>query len=214
MTMHVDFYYTMRSPYCYLATPVLTGLVEEYDLFFNLKVVYPLALSDKTFFKKINPMWPSYLDKDIRRIAARLKIPFRRPRPDPIVQDLTTREVAESQPYIERLTYFAQIASERGRGLDYVCAVSGLLHDPEVDGWDSGNHLRDAMSIAGFELDEFEELAKRNADELEATVQSNREEQLASGHWGAPLFVHEGEIFFGQDRIEDLVWHLKQNGLR
>ena len=70
------------------------------------------------------------------------------------------------------------------------------------------------MSLAKFDLDEYEELAKRNADELEATVQSNRQDQLASGHWGAPLFVYEREVFFGQDRIEDLVWHLKQNGLK
>ncbi len=37
---------------------------------------------------------------------------------------------------------------------------------------------------------------------------------LAAGHWGAPLFVHEGEVFLDQDRIDDLVWHLEENGLR
>jgi hypothetical protein len=30
---------------------------------------------------------------------------------------------------------------------------------------------------------------------------------------GVPLFLFEGEPFFGQDRLADLIWHLKNNGL-
>jgi len=45
MTIHVDLYYTMRSPYCYLSTPQLRELVTEYELEFDLKPVYPLAVS-------------------------------------------------------------------------------------------------------------------------------------------------------------------------
>ena len=70
------------------------------------------------------------------------------------------------------------------------------------------------MASAGLELDEFEGIAASEAERLEAQVVQNRQDQLASGHWGAPLFVYEGEIFFGQDRIEDLVWHLEQNGMQ
>ena len=213
MTTRVDLYYTMRSPYCYIATHMLRKLTDQYDLEFNVKPVYPLAVSDATFFDKVNPMWPPYLTRDTRRIADRLGIPFNWPRPDPIVQNMTTREIAAEQPYITRLTHFAQIASERGQGFDYICAVSGLLYDPDVDGWDQGDLLKEAMAKAGLNLDEFEAIAASENERLEAQVVQNRQDQLASGHWGAPLFVYEGEIFFGQDRIEDLIWHLEQNGL-
>lgn len=213
MTLTVDLYYTMRSPYCYLATRQLQALTETYDLEFHLKPVYPLAISDTTFFDRVNPLWPPYLARDTKRIADRLGIPFRWPRPDPIVQDMTTRRVAADQPYIRRLTLLAQVAADTGRGLDYVCAVSGLLYSPDIDGWDTGTHLEDALSAAGFNLHEMESVVEQNAARLEATVAENRNSQLAAGHWGAPLFVFEGEIFFGQDRIDDLVWHLKNNGL-
>ena len=213
MTTFIDVYYTMRSPYCYLATPTLAQLTDQYDLFLRIKPVYPLAVSDPTFFEKVNPLWPPYLAKDTRRIAQRLNIPFRWPRPDPIVQDMTTRKIATEQPYITRLTHFAQIAADRQKGLEYVCSVSALLYDPEVDGWHEGNYLRDAMTRAGLDLDEYEEIAKRQAHDLEAKIQLNRLDQLATGHWGAPLFVYQEEIFFGQDRIEDLIWHLKEKGL-
>ena len=214
MTLHVDLYYTMRSPYCYLATPALAELVRDYDLEVHLKPVYPLAVSDSSFFEKVNPLWPPYLARDTQRIAERLNIPFRWPRPDPIVQDMQTREVADDQPYIRRLTHFAQIAAEHGKGLDYVVSVSALLYNPDVDGWDQGDHLANAMQQAGLSLQEFEEIAEREAERLEAAVQANRSDQLAAGHWGAPLFVHDGEIFFGQDRIDDLVWHLERKGLQ
>ncbi len=55
--------------------------------------------------------------------------------------------------------------------------------------------------------------ANKGADRLDLKIVANREAQLAAGHWGAPLFVYAGEIFFGQDRIEDLVWHLQNHGL-
>ena len=214
MTTTVDLYYTMRSPYCYIATHMLRGLTEEYDIGFAVKPVYPLAVSDPSFFEKVNPMWPPYLAKDTRRIAARLDIPFHWPRPDPIVQDMTTRAISAEQPYIKRLTHFAQIAAERGLGFEYICSVSGLLYNPDVDGWDQGEHLERAMAEAGLDLSEFEKIAADEAERLEAQVQQNRNDQLAAGHWGAPLFVFAGEIFFGQDRIDDLVWHLEQNGLQ
>ncbi len=214
MTIAIDLYYTMRSPYCYLAAPSVADLVERYDLVVRLKPVYPLAVSDPTFFEKVNPLWPPYLQKDTKRIAQRLNLPFRWPRPDPIVQDMTTRKVAQDQPYIRRLTHFAQIAAERDKGLDYVVAVSALLYNPEIDAWDQGDHLRDAMAQAGLDLSEFEGIAINQAARLESAVAGNREAQLATGHWGAPLFVHAGEIFFGQDRIVDLVWYLERSGLQ
>ena len=37
--------------------------------------------------------------------------------------------------------------------------------------------------------------------------------QTGAGHWGVPLMVFQGEPFFGQDRIEDLTWRMRQHGL-
>ena len=35
-----------------------------------------------------------------------------------------------------------------------------------------------------------------------------------AGHWGVPTMVFADEPFFGQDRIDLLVWRLRQHGLR
>lgn len=213
MTLHVDLYYTMRSPYCYLSTPQLSHLVAEYDLVFALKPVYPLAVSDPTFFQRVDPLFRPYGLKDTGRIAKRLNIPYRRPRPDPVVQDMETMQTASVQPYIRNLTCLAQAAAERGRGLEFVVSVSKLIFSPEVDGWNTGTYLEDAITAAGLDAKELEAAVKNETQHLESAIAENRKQQLAAGHWGAPLFVFEGETFFGQDRIVDLIWHLQNCGL-
>ena len=35
-----------------------------------------------------------------------------------------------------------------------------------------------------------------------------------AGHWGVPLFVFDNDPFFGQDRIDALLWRLEQHGLK
>jgi hypothetical protein len=40
------------------------------------------------------------------------------------------------------------------------------------------------------------------------------ENKPGAGHWGVPTFVFEGEPYFGQDRMDLLLWRLRQRGLR
>ena len=47
----------------------------------------------------------------------------------------------------------------------------------------------------------------------DAVLERNQADLEAAGHWGVPTFVFQGEPFFGQDRMELLVWRLRQHGL-
>jgi 2-hydroxychromene-2-carboxylate isomerase len=55
---------------------------------------------------------------------------------------------------------------------------------------------------------------RTETDRLDAAIRDNEAAQDASGHWGVPLMVFEGEPFFGQDRIDVLLWRMRQQGLR
>ena len=44
-------------------------------------------------------------------------------------------------------------------------------------------------------------------------IEGNQKALEAAGHWGVPTMAFKGEPFFGQDRIDLLVWRLKQHGL-
>ena len=124
-------------------------LVADYDATVNLRPVYPLAVRVPGFFKRANPQFARYVVLDSSRVAQHENIPFRFPRPDPIVQNMATLDVAEHQPYIHRLTRLGAAAQIEGRSLVFVDAISRALWDDSVKGWNEGDHLARAAAAAG-----------------------------------------------------------------
>jgi 2-hydroxychromene-2-carboxylate isomerase len=135
------------------------------------------------------------------------------PRPDPIVQSMKTLEVAAEQPRIRRLTRLGAAAQEAGRGLAFIDEVSRMLWGGKVNEWDQGDHFAEAAARAGFDLATLDAMITAEPDRYEAIIAQNDQSHARSGHWDVPTFVFDGEPFFGQDRIDLLVWRLKQKGL-
>jgi 2-hydroxychromene-2-carboxylate isomerase len=212
--LQVDVFWSFRSPYSYLAAPRLAALADRYDVDVRVRPVYPLAVRVEGFFKRQDRRWPMYVARDCFREAQRLGMTFGAPRPDPIVMNFAAAEVAPEQPYIRRLTHLGQAAAERGRAMPFIVEVSRLIWGGEVEGWDQGEHLALASSRAGLDLAELESVIASESERLEAAIQESHARLEEVGHWGVPTMVFQGEPFFGQDRIETLVWRLKQHGLQ
>jgi len=214
MALDVDVFWSFRSPYSYLATPRLVQLAAEYEVDVRVRIVLPIAVRIPGFFDTVNPLWPPYLLRDTMRIAQHESLPYGWPRPDPIVQDFATRKVATEQPYIYRLSRLGVAAAERGRGLPFIAEVSRIIWGGDVEGWHEGSHLADAAKRAGLDLATLDAAIVADAPRYDAVVAENQRALEAAGHWGVPTMVFEGEPFFGQDRIDLLVWRLRQHGLR
>ncbi|MFY8139416.1 MAG: 2-hydroxychromene-2-carboxylate isomerase [Caulobacter sp.] len=213
MTLSVDVFWSFRSPYSYLATPQLVALREQYDLEVVVRPVLPIAVRIEGFFKRVNPLWPPYLARDIYRLAQMQGTPVRWPRPDPIVMDIASGEVPADQPYIYRVTRMGQAAAEAGKGLAYISEVGSLIWSGSTDNWHEGDHLAKAAERAGLDPEALEATARDEADRLDAAIEANQKALETAGHWGVPTMVFEGEPFFGQDRLDVLVWRMKQRGL-
>ena len=209
----VELYWSFRSPYSYLALPRVKRLAAEYPVQWDVRIVYPLAIRTPGYFSQMNPLARPYFFRDTQRVAEYLGVPFKRPTPDPIVQDPQTLEISASQPYIHRLTLLGAEATLRGSALPFIDEVSRLLWDGSVAGWDQGEHLARAAGRAGLDLGEMERAVAADPEPRKALIETNHDAQRAAGHWGVPLFVFDGEPFFGQDRIDVLVWRMKQKGL-
>ena len=61
----------------------------------------------------------------------------------------------------------------------------------------------------GLNLAILDEWIAENKQKIAATLESNEASQLEY-HWGVPLMVLDGEPFFGQDRLDSLVWRLNE----
>lgn len=213
MTLSVDVFWSFRSPYSYLATPQLVALQAEYDLEVVVRPVLPIAVRIDGFFKRVNPLWPPYLARDIYRLGQMQGTPIRWPRPDPIVMDIASGEVPADQPYIHRLTRMGQAAAEAGKGLAYISEVGSLIWSGSTENWHEDDHLAKAAERAGLDPDALEATARDEADRLDAAIEANQKALETAGHWGVPTMVFDGEPFFGQDRIDVLIWRMKQRGL-
>jgi 2-hydroxychromene-2-carboxylate isomerase len=214
MTLAIDLFWSFRSPYSYLATPRLVQMQREYDLTINVRPVYPLAVRSGEFFGQVNPMWIPYLMRDTYRLSQMLAMPYRWPRPDPVAVDPNTRAATPNQPYIHRLTRLGCAAAETPHGLDFLNEVSRVIWCGTVDNWHEGDHLKNAAMRAGLDLAELDRKITADPDKYEAVIQANQKAHAESGHWGVPTMAFNNEPFFGQDRLDVLLWRLKQNGLQ
>ena len=212
MTLTAELYFSFRSPYSYLSVGRYRAMTEEYDLKIALKPVYPLAIRQSDFFERNHPNWLDYTMRDMIRVAQFHGIPFGAPRPDPIIQDMATREIAADQPYIRRVTRMGQAAARRGAGLVFAAEAGKMIWGGQ-EGWHEGGHLDRALEAAGLGVEEIIAEVEGDAERLDAEIAANQDALEAAGHWGVPTLIFEGEPFFGQDRIEMVRWRMEQQGL-
>jgi 2-hydroxychromene-2-carboxylate isomerase len=213
MTLTYDLYWSFRSPYSYFAIRRLVELERDYDVRCNVRPVYPIAVRQPDFFANSDPLWFSYFTRDIHRCAEFLELPFRWPRPDPVLMDMATRTYPKDQPHIHRLTQLGQLAAERGRGLPFLDAVSDTIWSGRVQDWHLGDHLAQAATRAGLDLAEMDATLATDAGRLHDAIEASQIAQREGGHYGVPLMVFEAEPFFGQDRFDQLKWRMEQKGL-
>lgn len=208
----VDVYYSFRSPYSYLATPEMLRLPQDFDVALHLRVVLPAALRNpEALFSPANRQRARYIFMDWSRRARFLGMSDRWPDPDPIVQEKDTYKVAETQPYIHRLSALGVEAERRGLGPEFAYEVAHVLFGG-VKNWHQGEHLARAAERAGLDFAAME-AAVADGDHA-AEIEANHAALTEAGHWGVPTFVVRGEPFFGQDRIDTLRWHLTNLGLK
>ncbi|MDX6728661.1 MAG: hypothetical protein QOK49_3466 [Baekduia sp.] len=189
----LDFFFSFRSPYSYLAAPRAFALAERFDVDVAFRGVIPMAMRGQSVprAKSLHTL------RDVARESTRLGMPFGRIH-DPIGEGaIRCLLVAEHAVDVGLERAFVLTASRaiwgeavevaRDDGLRTICERSGLawnacaqaLHDPVLRG----------------------------------RVDASTDALAARGHWGVPVMTFGDELFWGQDRIEDLAVALRDAGL-
>jgi len=236
--LEVDVYWSMRSPYSYLALNRLVWLNSNYNVNVNIRPVLPVAVrstkggSGKAgglfgiTYKVPDSVW------DTRRQGKYLGVPFQFPVPDPIWQvwqpdseNWLFTHPPEKQPYIFWVTRLACYASLQGKAIDYINQVSYLIWsgvvspksksgstDPAKGHWP--NYVKEYFNrIYGLDYDEAIAYIRENSEEVDQVWIDNAKGMARTGHGGVPLMVYQDEPFFGGDRFDQFVVRLQENGL-
>jgi 2-hydroxychromene-2-carboxylate isomerase len=224
--LDVNVFWSMRSPYCYISLDRCLEIQRKYHINLHLKPVWPIAIKDPSWFvaaKDMKYRLP-YQNVDIFRTAAFNGVQMIYPVPDPVAQKpdpespYGTILPFDQQPDIHILVRTAMGAVEMGKGWEYLNEVMRMVWNGQKVPWNKDNyvHVRDAIQAAGIDADELIQDVTENPEKYDKLIKANMDlqEQNDCRHVGVPTFVFRNEPFFGQDRMDMLVWRLKQYGLK
>ena len=122
--------------------------------------------------------------------------------------DMASGEIAPDQPIMDRLMTLGVAAAAAGEGLLFARAVGRKVWGG-VANWHEEAALRETLRADGLDMEALDRWAEANRERVAAIIARNEAAQLEL-HWGVPLMVLDGEPFFGQDRIDALIWRLEQ----
>ena len=188
--MRVDFWYEFASTYSYpaamrcAALAAAAGVTLRWRPFLLGPIFAEQGWRNSPF--NLYPAKGRNMWRDLERLCAELKLPFRRPDPFPQNSLLAARVAlaALDQPWGEdfcRALFCAQFAE--GRRIDDAAAVGDVL--------------------ARLKIEPQPVLAAAQSDALKTRLRAQTEEAQRLGVFGAPTFTTaDGELFWGNDRLE------------
>jgi 2-hydroxychromene-2-carboxylate isomerase len=196
----LEFWFEFASTYSYVAAMRIEALCRDAGVRlrwkpFLLGPIFALqGWNDSPF--NVNPRRGAYMWRDVERLTAKFGLPWRRPTHFPRSTTLPARVACA-------------IAEEPWCG-DYVRRVytANFGEDREIGDRDV---VASILTELGCPADEI--IARAESAEQRGTLRANTEHAIELGIFGAPNCVVDGELFWGEEALEDAVdWSLRPAG--
>ena len=191
MTRSVDYYFTPQSPWTYLgherfarmaqaAAATVNLLPTDYGKVFPVSGGLPLG--------QRAPQRQAYRLVDLARFSTQLKMPLNlKPKFFPVAGDDAARLI---------------IAVTRQDGADAAMKLSGAIFAAV---WAQERNIADAATLQQLLAENglpADRLAQSKGAAIQQQYEANTARAIEIGVFGAPSYVVDGEIFWGQDRLE------------
>ncbi len=195
----LEFWYEFASTYSYLSAMRVEAAAEQAGVGvvwrpFLLGPVFKAQGWENSPFN-LFPVKGRYMWRDMEREAARLRIPFYRPKIFPQNGLMAAR--------------VALLGSDRG----WTPAFTRAVYTAEFgDGRDISDPQTLMDILTGLNLDAGAVIAEAQSDTNKTRLRRMGDEVLSRGLFGAPtFFAEDGEMFWGNDRLEQaLDWAIAQ----
>ncbi len=190
MPKTVDFYFTTISPYSYLAAAPFREMVARTGAEARYKPVDIMALFA---FGGAKPL--AERPEPIRRYRLLELKRWREHRGVPLTLEpkhFPTDPVPSCKA----------IVAAAAAGHDVAALTEAVLRACWAEEKDVADPATVAALADGCGLDGAALLEAAESDAIEAAFRANTDEAIGHGAWGVPSFVVDGELFWGQDRLE------------
>jgi len=192
MADKVQFYFSFRSPYSWLALYRISLIHNELPVEIQLIPVFPSRDKDNVMLsdqKKVK-----YIVKDVNRIATAYGLDMKWP------ESFDTDWLAVHIAYI--------YATEQDKGIPFCLAV---YHARFVEGKDVGDEMimREISLACGLDADTLIEAQTKR--QYKRTLLQGMASAGEKGVFGVPFFVYKDSIYWGNDRLEWLLREINDN---
>lgn len=186
----IDYYFSLHSPWAYLGHAHFMALAGRHRLAVRFRPVFLMDVFDETGglpLAKRHPARQRYRMLELQRwrvkrgvslILRPAHVPFDPRLADSVVEALA--QAGENPDGYIRACFEAVWVNDRNLG------------DPTV--------IAGLLAAQGFDADRI--MADARSDAILAIYQNNARQAIEAGVIGSPCYVHQGEVFWGQDRLE------------
>ncbi len=192
MSLAIDYYLAPQSPWTYLGHERFAAMARAAAARIN---VIPVDLGGKVFplsgglpLAQRAPQRQAYRLVELERFSAQLGVPLNlQPRYFPVASDAAARLI---------------VAVDSNEGSDAAMALTGALLRAV---WVEERNIADpgelALVLAALKLP-AQRLIEAHSAAVQARYEAGTQCAIDAGVFGAPSYVIDGELFWGQDRLD------------
>ncbi|MBO6783935.1 MAG: 2-hydroxychromene-2-carboxylate isomerase [Alphaproteobacteria bacterium] len=200
MSTPITFYYACVSPWSYLGLDALKEIADRHGREIDFRPTDVARTWSETGAGQPLGNRPEVLQSyrllELPRWGAWRGVPINKePKHFPVPYHLSTNAI---------------IAATQNGAAPYE-VTRALMRGCWVEERDISDEGDVADILNGLGLDGAEIVGRAGSDEVAKELAANTDAALADKAWSVPSYVVDGELFFGQDRLEMIDWRLSGN---
>tara|TARA_Y100001970_G_scaffold126262_1_gene156143 strand:- start:437 stop:1036 length:600 start_codon:yes stop_codon:yes gene_type:complete len=195
----INFWFSIGSTYTYLSVNRISEVAKRENLSINWRPFsvrkIMMDMDNIPFTPPSKKVKSDYMWRDIERRAKFYGFEAKVPAPYPLSQfDLANQ--------------IAILGMLEGWGVDYVYKTYQRWFQ---QGKEPATEPNLTEIFEELDLDHDETIKKANEDKIKDQYLQNTETAYKNGVFGSPSFIYEGEVFWGDDRLEDCIKWINLN---
>tara|TARA_Y100001970_G_scaffold37708_1_gene46603 strand:+ start:5627 stop:6223 length:597 start_codon:yes stop_codon:yes gene_type:complete len=189
----IDFWFSIGSTYTFLSVSRISDVVKTENIKLNWKPFsvrkIMMDMDNIPFTPPSKKLKSDYMWRDIERRAKFHGLQVMIPAPYPLKEfDLANQ--------------IAILGMNEGWGIEYVKSTYKRWFQ---EGKEPATEPNLTEIFEELNLNKKENLNKAKSTEIIKQYEKNTEQAYKSGVFGSPTFIYKGEVFWGDDRLEDCI---------
>jgi 2-hydroxychromene-2-carboxylate isomerase len=189
----IDFWFSIGSTYTFLSVNRISDIAKKENIKLNWKPFsvrkIMMDMDNIPFTPPSKKIKSDYMWRDIERRAKFYGFEAKVPAPYPLKEfDLANQ--------------LAILGMNKGWGIDYVISTYKRWF---LEGKEPATEPNLTEVFQELNLNKEKTLNEAKSSETEKQYIQNTETAYKSGVFGSPTFIYDGEVFWGDDRLEDCI---------